>query len=243
MSKRHAIRLTVALGLTWSGTSLAAEGPMPAGTLAIGGEHLTGLFHTSISASANNVESDGSVTHFALLGMGSGAPAETPRIGLDGFVIDGLSLGGTLGIDHSSGDQNAAVGAGAITVSTSGSSSSTTLILAPRIGYAVMFTNSIGIWPRGGIVYYHSWISNEPIATPGTPRPSTDATLHFIGLGLDAPFIFAVSPGFAITAGPMMELAFDGGYSLDNPPAGTTVTSIDMSYTTFGLSVGLLGWM
>ena len=107
-----------------------------------------------------------------------------------------------------------------------------------------MFTDGIGIWPRGGIVYYHSSISTAQRATAGLPNPpSSDTSLHFIGFSLDVPFIFALKPGFAITAGPMLELSFDGSYNFDNPPAGTNITSIDMKYTTFGLSVGLLGWI
>ncbi len=60
-----------------------------------------------------------------------------PRAGVDVFVIDHLSIGGTLGIYGWGGDADQ-VG----------------MILSPRVGYGAMLGKSVGIWPRGGVTFF-----------------------------------------------------------------------------------------
>lgn len=185
-----------------------------------------GFYHTTITASSGALSVDETVNNVALLGMQATGPYEMPRIGIDGFVIDGLSLGGTLFVAHRSVDAN--LNATAFT-GTGGSGSVTDFLIAPRIGYAMMFTDSVGFWPRGGFSYYHESVS---------PDAGRDISVHFISLGLEIPFIFALTSGFAITAGPLLDIAVDGSLSED----GTNV-DVTEKYTTFGLAAGLMGWL
>jgi hypothetical protein len=60
-----------------------------------------------------------------------------PRAGVDGFVIDHLSLGGTVGIYGWGADRDR-----------------TGFIVSPRVGYGALLGKSVGIWPRGGLTFF-----------------------------------------------------------------------------------------
>jgi hypothetical protein len=229
MSKRHAIRLAIALGVTWSGAALAAEGPMPAGTIAFSGERLTGFYHTILTASSGPISIESTIDHFSLLGMEADGPWNLPRIGIDGFVVDGLSIGGTVFVSHRAVSTDSSVAAGGLVITGGGNGSVTDFLIAPRVGYAAMFTDSVGMWPRAGVSYFHESIS---------PDNGNDASLHFVSFELEAPFIFALTNGFALTAGPTLGIAIDGSYGQDNSPVDVTE-----KYTSFGLGAGFMGWL
>ena len=229
MSKCRAIGFAIALGITCSGTALAAEGPLPAGTVAFSGERLTGFYHTTLTASSGPLSIDSTIDHFSLLGMEADGPWDLPRIGIDGFVIDGLSLGGTVFVSNRSVNTDANVAAGGLILTGGGNGSVTDFLIAPRVGYAVMFTDSVGIWPRGGVSYFHESIS---------PDNGSGASLHFVSIDVDVPFMFALTNGFAITAGPTLGIAVDGSYSQDN-----STVDVTEKYTSFGLGAGFMGWL
>jgi hypothetical protein len=63
-----------------------------------------------------------------------GAPVYTnARLGIDGFVTEGLSIGGSFAYWSYDGPSG--------------------VLFAPRVGYAFEFSNSFGFWPRGGLTY------------------------------------------------------------------------------------------
>jgi len=248
MSKHRTSWFAALAALTWSGHAFAAGNSFSAGTFAIGGERLSGFYHSSITATQDTpfgqIKISDTTDHFTLLtnvaggttgGTGttniSSSYADIPRLGLDFFVIDGLSLGGTLGIDHTALGSPTASGPGVNVTPQNAGGSITTWLFSPRVGYVFMFNDSIGIWPRGGLAYYHTSVS---------PDQGYGSSLHFFSLDLEAPFIFALTNGFAITAGPLFEISLDGSTSSDNPNVSA---STGLSYTTFGISVGLLGWI
>ena len=67
------------------------------------------------------------------------SPYLLPRFGFDYFVIDNLSIGGSLGFGDfdPEGDGNSRSGA----------------LIAFRVGYALEFSKVFGFWPRGGFTY------------------------------------------------------------------------------------------
>jgi len=60
-------------------------------------------------------------------------PYTLPRLGLDVFVIDHLSVGGSF-VWYSRDDNS-------------------NFLISPRIGYAIDFSRSFGFWPRGGFTF------------------------------------------------------------------------------------------
>lgn len=183
-----------------------------AGSVVLSAERLTGFTHTR--SSAGDAEAD--FDHISLMGTVPTSPADIPRVGIDVFVVNHLSLGGTLMIDHRSGDARLAgfdLDGGSVT----------DVLFQPRIGYLLMFSRIVGFWPRGGFSYFH--------------RSYDNGDAHFIAVNLEAPFVFDFTGGFGMTLGPTLDVSLDGSYDPEPGP------STDLSYTSFGIQAGLLGWL
>jgi hypothetical protein len=201
------------LSVLVSGTAHAEA--IESGTFALGAERLTGMFHADDKT--GNTPSRGSTT-IALLGNGGNVGVASnaflfPRVGLDGFIIDGLSLGGNLIVWHTSYDGGSA----------------TSFIIEPRIGFAFMFGRVVGIWPRGGFGYWN--YSQSPDQGPG----GVDA--HCFAFTVDVPLIIRPVRPFAITVGPILDVGFAGKQTPNGGP------SQDVSFTQFGLSAGMVAFL
>jgi hypothetical protein len=60
-----------------------------------------------------------------------------PRIGVDYFIDEHLTIGGSFGLASVSVENDDALG----------------ILLAARVGYALRLTHSIAFWPRGGLTF------------------------------------------------------------------------------------------
>lgn len=120
-----------ALGaLTFAPEASAIE-PIRQGTFTVAAERMAGLgvwFQNG----------GGDAFGISLLASQNPLPFQSPRIGADYFVIDGLSIGGHLGLSHVSG--GGPLGG-----------DQTYFAVVPRVGYAFALSPSIDFWPRGGI--------------------------------------------------------------------------------------------
>src|SRR5262245_41312198 len=142
-------RLALALGLSAllvAPTALAQEPTVgQAGTFAISAERLMGYSWTKTKSEGNfdpgdqDTEFESSQTQFDLLARGSvNSPFVAPRLAFDYFVINGLSVGGSIAYwtyeqddptqttEGTSIDQDEASGNG--------------FLFAPRVGYLYMFS-------------------------------------------------------------------------------------------------------
>jgi hypothetical protein len=192
------------------------------GQLAISAERLFGFVHDSSTVTAAGVDSTTKTDSFSLLSSPislsgtTGLAYSAPRVAGDYFVIDNLSVGAALGYSHVSYTQPVTANAN---VETSGDS----WTFAPRAGYSFLFSDMIGIWPRGGFTYR-------------TFSRGSDGG-HVLALTLEAPFTFSLIPHVVFTAGPTLDLGLSG--SVDNTAAGTT-TSFDFSATEIGVQTALV---
>jgi hypothetical protein len=193
---------TALLGLaivSAGGRALAAGGEFSSrGTVAFGADRLFGLYVARRDLDLNaapplnpippypltqHVDS----TEIGLLWQGNQrlTPFTVPRIGVDYFVIDHLSLGGTVGFasTNMNGDVNGA--------------DQTGFLFGPRVGFATMFNKWAGIWPRGGITYYTFSGSND---------------LDYDQLAFTAECMFVLQPaeGFAFLVGPTFDYGLTG---------------------------------
>ncbi len=100
---------------------------MPQGTFTVAAERL--------AASNFHVANGFTLWHNQFFGAPGWTPFDTPRLGVDYFVIDGLSIGGHFGLGYYGADNN----------------DGAYVALLPRVGYAFSLSRSIDFWPRGGI--------------------------------------------------------------------------------------------
>jgi hypothetical protein len=126
-----------------------------------------------------------------------------PRLGIDYFLTKNFTLGGSIGFFSSTLNDNTTTG----------------FLLAFRAGYALRLGHVVSLWPRAGFTYNN--YSAE----------SRSSNSYTFALTVDVPFCFALTEGFALTLGPVLDLGFLAE-RYDR----------DATETTFGLMFGLAGW-
>jgi hypothetical protein len=205
-----------------------------AGRFAIAAERITSINHSSMKVEDD--DSDGSFstsyTNIAFLTnpLGSDTSGYSfPRIGFDYFVTDGLSVGAALGIISSS--SSIEIDDGDTSTESDGASTSGVLF-SPRIGYAFMFEDNIGIWPRAGITYVGA----------GTEDDGDEASRKLWALSIEVPFVFVPVPHVAFTAAPALDLGIGGSQEVDPSGEGIPTSETDLKVTDFGLHLGMLAY-
>lgn len=190
----------------------------------VSADRLVGFVHSSQSKDYEGPGStiDDDYNDFEFLGRsemtgGFTSPYSIPRVSFDYFVIDGLTIGGSLVF---------------ATVSVSGDSfadaDASLFALAPRVGYAFMFSDVAGFWPRGGFTFYHLSQDVDSSSEGG------------LGFNLDFPFVFVPAEHTAIVVGPAVDLGLIGNGSNDAPFGGSL--DYDRQIIDFGIYAGLGIW-
>lgn len=90
-------------------------------------------------------------------------------------------------------------------------------LFAPRVGYFIDFGEYFGFWPRGGFTFYDL---DDPDQSQGL-------------LTLEAYFTFAPRDGFGFSFGPVIDLGF----------TGETGDDVDLREKSFGVAIGMFGWL
>ena len=112
--------------------------------------------------------------------------------------------------------------------------SSSTFVFLPKVGYALMLSDMLGFWFRGGpglaIDTTHNDRTND--------LPKTTTTLWL--LSLDALFVVTPVQHVGFYVGPGFDFSFTGRSTTTQNQAGngTVEISVDASYTKFGLGFG-----
>lgn len=137
------------------------------GQLAISAERLFGVHYAKASYTppppGNNYYHSATVIGFGWNSDPAASSFVQPRLGLDYFVVDHLSLGTAFGLYSAAGHDPQVNGTG--------------FLIAPRIGYAIDLGRIASFWPRGGITYYsHDDFHNVGITGEANfalfPRPN-----------------------------------------------------------------------
>jgi hypothetical protein len=228
---RNAIKVTSLLTLGMlcftARNASAADNFGSAGTFAIGGERLFGLVVSSLEQERGAITTTQHRTSFTLLNNGITGLAtgySSARIAFDYFPINGLSLGGSVGFFNLSASQEQENGG--VSVDTD-QGSQHGFIIAPRVGYAFMFSPKVGLWPRGGITYL----------TASTDRDNgNDLSTHALALTIEAPLVIAPVPHVAFLVGPTLDLGLSGSTDIT---AGSVTTSSDLKATDIGVQAGI----
>jgi hypothetical protein len=240
MTRRFGCRSAtlVILGFLVAPPLAAQDGPADfgrKGQFVISGERLFGLVLASSSSTQtiNNVEVETTVSYTTfnlLMNPSRFTTYAIPRIGFDYLVIDRLTVGGSLGFVSGSGEIERKAGG----VSESEDTGPTSLfLLAPRVGFAFMFTPILGIWPRGGLTFLAGGSEDED----GYPKTSSSRW----ALTLEVPFVIAPVPHVGFTFAPTLDLGLAGSdevTTIDNMGVETT-TEVDVTATDFGIQAGM----
>ena len=207
-----------------------------------GVERVTGVFWNSFKLETDTTTITSTGTDIALFGNGvESSPHSLPRLGLDYFVIEGFSLGGSLVYWRSSGETESETPAGSATTDNPTTSQ---FLIHPRVGYSFVIDETFAVWPRAGITY--SNLSTEDTDTnPATGAEVTQTTsISNLALSLDVPVVISPIENFAILIGPFVDLGVSGTFSIENDPApaGGDPPEQDSKLTTIGLSMGIAGY-
>lgn len=233
--------------LVLSAVLLAAPGAYAqdfgkAGQIAVGAERLFGVVHTSLTAEDDGGEATFSHTNISLLvsrsnSTGGGAVGgifplgySFPRIAGDYFVIDGLSVGGSLGLYTHSGNVEVEV-MGQSQENDTGSI--TGFLFEPRVGYAFMFHEMIGIWPRGGITF----LSESAESADNDERSSSAWAIT-----LECPLVINPVPHVVFGIGPTLDLGVTGSTENDPSEPMAPTTEFDNTMHDIGLQASLTAY-
>jgi hypothetical protein len=160
------------------------------GNWAFGVERIFGFSSVTTRTKVGNGTESTSVTAASLFSDVGGRPGySTPRLSLDYVLGSGVSLGGAVGYQSVSADDN---GSDSIDNGVKG------WLFAPRIGFYASVTSGIGIWPRGGVTY----ISLDPGG--GDSRTATALTV-------EVPLVFVVGGRLGLDVMPYVDLGVGGG--------------------------------
>jgi len=169
-------------------------------------------------------------TDVALLGKPSGSYGATspiprigsvPRLALDYFVADNLSIGGFLGYASLSADHQEGDGKAEDSLSTS------LLFIGARGGYNLPLGQSLGVWLQGGLSY----------VSGSSGEGDTEVSLSEVMVNATASLVIPATQEFGFTAGAVFDGSLTGTVSSDGGD------DVDAGELGFGVTAGLVGWL
>jgi hypothetical protein len=234
------------LCLTSARPALAASGSphthgsagVPKGTFIVSAERLFGLSINRTTTATNN-NGDVSVDHtgFGLLLSSPSTVHMLPRMALDLAIIDGLTVGAGLGVFV--GDRATITSNDGATVEAQGPTT-TAMLFAPRVGYALHLSHIVSFWIRVGFTYYRTNAETErTIANVVTTTSDRTSGLAF---DLEPTFLFQPFDHFGFTAGIVADLPLTGDHTNEVSAGNTTrSTSIKQTVRNVGIVASMLG--
>lgn len=250
MRKTIAGMMALGAAMLVSSSALAQDAGLGAeGSMALSADRLFGIYaykNTEEQKDQNTTtESTESGTDIALLWANASSPMAIPRLSFDFFVAEGISVGGSAGFIRGTSKYERKVnGNGA----TADGPTITAFAFAPRVGYAMMFDDTLGLWIRGGVTYMNIKAKSEE--SQGTQTIEGTNSVNYLDLTVEAPFIISPAPNFAITVGPVIDFPLSGKSKdeqkvTDSANGQTNTTESETEYTktqNLGIAVGLVGW-
>jgi hypothetical protein len=127
----------------------------------------------------------------------SGASGGTTSIQLapaaDYFIVNNLSVGGFVGFDYIK----------------TGDNSSNRFSIGPRVGYDLLFSDFVSIWPKVGVSFAHT-SSTESTPGPEGSTVSLTTNANAFSLNLFAPIVIHPTQHFFAGFGPFLDTDLSG---------------------------------
>jgi hypothetical protein len=147
-------------------------------------------------------------------------PLEGPRLTIDGFPVDRLSLGGTLMFNFETASSG---------IDGAKDASATAFGIEFRVGYAIELSDLIAFWPKVGIQWGYAFIGDSDVR-------ATNLDLHF-----DLPLVFSITNQAALTLTPAVALPLLA--QTKNLPLETPDEFVDgPKFLQVAASLGLITW-
>jgi len=189
-----------------------------------------------------------SYTQFGLLWGGGPAftninPYNIPRASIDYTVIDGLTVGGSLGFLTASSKREDSTNPATTSISRDGPTY-TNFVFAPRVGYILGFGPNLGLWLRGGLTYYYGSASSESVSGTGAVT-KTKASVNGFALNLEPTFVISPVDHFGFYVGGVIDIPLTGTQKRETTgPTGATLTTEDgLTFFNAGVLFGFMGWL
>jgi hypothetical protein len=228
---KRSVVVTISLALAVVSTAAVAQEPTPErfakqGAFILSADRLFGVSNFSATTSQNGSDSTVSGTQVNLLWGSSNVPDvgsnpyTTPRLSFDYAVVEGVTIGGSVGYSLVTG-KNEANGQSNDRPSTG------TLTAMARGGYVVPF-GPHGLWLRGGFTYF-----NASTSTPAVNGATTKSSLSGFAVSLEPTFVLV----------PFEHVGFTAGLVVDFPLAGSSDSngqSVTAKVTNYGALCGVL---
>jgi hypothetical protein len=196
------------------------------GSFVLGAEDITGYYAQSLKYwNQANRTVELSRSHLSL-GLATGGV----RLGVHYFLIRGLSLGGTVGFESGPGSNTYQDNPGTWTTDVPTNSR---LVIAPRVGYALMFTEVVGLWFRGGLGY-------ERFKQRDAEGGENYSRESFLMASADILFVWSPIPHFGLFIGPTGDRSLMGRHFAHDTQNGDYYN--DSRLWRLGLTSGLAGY-
>ena len=232
MKRSFVVPACLALALSvFSSVAAAQETPSDRfakqGAFILSADRLFGVSNFSATTSQNGRDSTVSGTQANFLWGSSsvpnvgGNPYTTPRLSFDYAIVDGVTIGGSVGYALVNG-KTESNGQSADQPTTG------TLTAMARGGYVIPIAGRHGIWLRGGFTYF-----DVSTSTPAVNGSTQKSSLNGFALSLEPTFVFS----------PIEHVGFTGGIVVDIPLAGSQDNggnSVTTKVTNYGALLGVL---
>jgi hypothetical protein len=153
-----------------------------------------------------------SISNTSVDGIDGSSTSVIMRPAIDYFIVDYVSIGGFLGVEY-----NSAPGG-----------NSTSVSVGPRIGYNILLSERLSIWPKLGFSFASTTQETDEVTLPsGATIGGDEESNTSIQLNLFAPVMFHPVQHFFIGFGPAFDLDLSG----------------DSKATTIAARLTLGGWL
>lgn len=171
--------------------------------------------------------------------LGGGASSLVPGLALDGVFGAGVTVGGAL--YYADGGGRTKVRSGTTTEDDLDVDRDSYLGLTVRGGYAWMFTDVIGVWPRLGVLYQRSSYTDYDYSDSLTSPIVTKGTSKAFGLNTGVDLVVSPVRYFALLVGLKCSLGVVGNTVEERD--GGAETKGDFEATDLAAAVGLMGYL
>jgi hypothetical protein len=217
--------LSVALGATallGAGPALGQEVFGTKGDLALGIDRVFGIHFTHLKVDNPGRGPDRKYEQtgigFGWRGRGARSPFDQARFAVDYFVIDSLSIGGSIAYASYNDDDD----------DDDDDDDHSDFLFSPRVGYAIGFSNKFGFWPRGGFTYHSRSRDDDAFV---------DDDENGFAFTAEAMFYWTPIEHFGFLFGPTLDIDFTGEREVGREDWDQRWRSIAL------VNVGIFGWI